>query len=110
MPANDLPSVAHMRAATAPAGVPPFNVGIVIGPGFIPMDMVGVQTVFGLMPGVHIHLLWKTDELVEGFPNCVAGELPELHHANATHVALKKFRVQTLVCPPIGKTELKFEL
>jgi len=69
MPANDLPSVAHLRGATAPVGVPPFNVGIVIGPGFVPMDMVGVQTVFGLMPGVHIHLLWKTDELVEGFPN-----------------------------------------
>lgn len=37
--------------------------------GFVPMDMVGVQTVLGLMPGVEIHLLWKTRELVEGFPN-----------------------------------------
>jgi cyclohexyl-isocyanide hydratase len=33
------------------------------------MDMVGIQTVFGLMPGAEIHLLWKSTELVEGFPN-----------------------------------------
>ena len=69
MPAKDLSSLAHLRAATSPAGVPPFHVGIIIGPGYVPMDMVGVHTVFGLMPGVHIHLLWKTEELVEGFPN-----------------------------------------
>jgi transcriptional regulator GlxA family with amidase domain len=41
----------------------------VIGPGFIPMDMVGIQTVFGLMPGAEIHLLWKDTDLVEGFPD-----------------------------------------
>ena len=69
MSANDLPSIAHLRAATSPAGVPRFHVGIVIGPGFIPMDMVGVQTVFGLMPGARIHLIWKTNDLVEGYPN-----------------------------------------
>jgi hypothetical protein len=49
--------------------VPAFRVGILIGPEFIPMDMVGIQTVFGLMPGAEIHLLWKTTELVEGFPS-----------------------------------------
>lgn len=66
---TNLPSVKKLRAATSPAGVPPFRVGIVIGPGFIPMDMVGIQTVFGLMPGAEIHLLWKSVELVEGFPS-----------------------------------------
>jgi putative intracellular protease/amidase len=66
---TNLPSIQKLRAATSPAGVPPFRVGIVIGPGYIPMDMVGVQTVFGLMPGAEIHLLWKSTELVEGFPN-----------------------------------------
>ncbi len=66
---TNLPSVQKLRAATSPPGVPPFRVGIVIGPGFIPMDMVGIQTVFGLMPGADIHLLWKSTDLVEGFPN-----------------------------------------
>jgi transcriptional regulator GlxA family with amidase domain len=66
---TNVPSIQKLRAATSPPGVPAFRVGIVIGPGFIPMDMVGIQTVFGLMPGAEIHLLWKTTELVEGFPN-----------------------------------------
>ena len=68
-PNPNLPSIAHLRAATSPAGTPAFNVGILVGPGFIPMDIVGVQTVLGLMPGARIHLLWKTRDLVEGFPN-----------------------------------------
>jgi cyclohexyl-isocyanide hydratase len=66
---TDLPSLNKLRAATSPAGTPPFRVGILVGPGFIPMDMVGIQTVFCLMPGADIHLLWKTTELVEGFPS-----------------------------------------
>ena len=66
---TNLPSIKGLRAATSPAGVPPFRVGIVIGPGFIPMDMVGIQAVFGLMPGAEIHLLWKSTDLVEGFPD-----------------------------------------
>lgn len=69
MNATDLHSLTYLRAATAPAGAPPFHVGIVIGPGFIPMDMVGVQSVFALMPGAKIHLLWKSHDLVEGYPN-----------------------------------------
>lgn len=69
MKPTDLPSLNHLRAVSAPEGAPPFHVGIIIGPGFVPMDMVGVQTVLGLMPGVEIHLLWKTQDLVEGFPN-----------------------------------------
>jgi putative intracellular protease/amidase len=69
MKPTDLPSLNHLRAVAAPDGVPPFHVGIIIGPGFVPMDMVGVQTVLGLMPGVEIHLFWKTLDLVEGFPN-----------------------------------------
>jgi transcriptional regulator GlxA family with amidase domain len=66
---TDLPSLNKLREATSPMGAPPFRVGILIGPGFIPMDMVGIQTVFGLMPGAEIHLLWKATELVEGFPS-----------------------------------------
>ena len=53
---------------TTPEGTAPFRVGILIGPGFIPMDIVGVQTVFGLMPGAEIYLCWKSLDQVEGFP------------------------------------------
>lgn len=56
-----------MLAALAPEGVPPFRVGILIGPGFVPMDIIGVQTVLALMPGSEIHLIWKNREVVEGF-------------------------------------------
>lgn len=59
----------YERMASSPPGVPAFHVGILIGPGFLPMDMVGVQTVFGFMPGARIHLLWKTQDMVEGFPS-----------------------------------------
>jgi putative intracellular protease/amidase len=64
-----LPSLERLRALTSPPGAPPFRVGILIGPGFVPMDMVGVQTVLGLMPGSEIHLLWKSLDLVEGLPS-----------------------------------------
>ncbi len=63
MDATDLPSLSHLRSATTLEGAPPFHVSIVVGPGFVPMDIVGVQTVLGLVPGAKIHLLWKTDEL-----------------------------------------------
>ncbi|MBI3898396.1 MAG: DJ-1/PfpI family protein [Gammaproteobacteria bacterium] len=66
---TDLHSMNHLREATTRPAVQPFHVGIVIGPGFIPMDMVGIQTVYGLMPGAQIHLIWKNTELVEGFPS-----------------------------------------
>ncbi len=69
MTATDLPSLNYLRSTGAPEGVPPFHVGIIIGPGFIPMDMVGIQTVFAVVPGAQIHLLWKTHDLVEGYPN-----------------------------------------
>jgi putative intracellular protease/amidase len=63
-----LPSLERLRALTSPPGTRPFRVGILIGPGFVPIDMVGVQTVLGLMPGAEIHLFWKSLELVEGLP------------------------------------------
>ena len=64
-----LPSLERLHALTSPPGARPFRVGILIGPGFVPMDMVGVQTVLGLMPGAEIHLLWKSHDLVEGLPS-----------------------------------------
>ncbi|MBU9360629.1 DJ-1/PfpI family protein [Burkholderia multivorans] len=66
---TDLPSVRALREDLAARAERPFRVAIVVGPGFIPMDMVGVQTVFGLMPGAEILLVWKNYDLVEGFPS-----------------------------------------
>lgn len=56
-----------MLAALAPPGFPPFRVGILIGPGFVPMDIIGVQTVLAMMPGSEIYFIWKNREVVEGF-------------------------------------------
>lgn len=73
-----------MLAALAPEGVAPFHVGILIGPGFVPMDMVGIQTVLAMMPGSQIHLIWKNRDVVEGFrswptvPTTTFGMCPKL--------------------------------
>lgn len=56
-----------LLAALAPQGVPPFRVGILIGPGFVPMDVIGVQTVLAMMPGSEVHFIWKNRNVVEGF-------------------------------------------
>lgn len=56
-----------MLAALAPEGMPPFHVGILVGPGFVPMDIVGIQTVLAMMPGSQIHFIWKNHDVVEGF-------------------------------------------
>lgn len=56
-----------MLAALAPEGVPPFHVGILVGPGFVPMDIIGVQTVLAMMPGSQIHFIWKNRDVLEGF-------------------------------------------
>jgi cyclohexyl-isocyanide hydratase len=66
---TDLPSVKALRADLAARAQKPFKVAILVGPGYIPMDMVGVQTVLGLMPGAEILLVWKNRDLVEGFPS-----------------------------------------
>jgi cyclohexyl-isocyanide hydratase len=64
-----IPSLEHLRSLMSPEGARPFQVGILIGPGFVPMDIVGVQSVLGLMPGARIHLIWKSQDLVEGLPS-----------------------------------------
>ncbi|KQN07085.1 glutamine amidotransferase [Sphingobium sp. Leaf26] len=73
-----------MLAALAPESVRPFHVGILIGPGFVPMDIIGVQTVLAMMPGSQIHFIWKTHDVVEGFrswptvPTATFDTCPEL--------------------------------
>lgn len=50
-----------------PPGGERLKVGIFVCPGFVPMDIIGAQSVFGIV-GAEIHLIWKRIELVEGFP------------------------------------------
>jgi putative intracellular protease/amidase len=66
---TDVPTMRQFRDQLVRPGSNPFKVAILVGPGFIPMGMVGVQTVLGMMPGAELHLVWKTRDLVEGFPN-----------------------------------------
>ena len=66
---QELPTMSEMRRKLIGTGSKPFKVAIVISPGFIPMDMVGIQTVLATCPGAELHLVWKKRELVEGFPN-----------------------------------------
>lgn len=56
-----------MLAALAPQGAAPFHVGILVGPGFVPMDIIGIQTVLAMMPGSRIHFIWKNRDVIEGF-------------------------------------------
>ena len=63
-------STDSMRALAArfePPGGRRLKIGIFVCPGFIPMDIIGAQSVFGIA-GAEIHLIWKRIELVEGFP------------------------------------------
>jgi cyclohexyl-isocyanide hydratase len=80
---TDIPSLNRLRDATAKKG-PPFRVGIVIGPGYFPLDMVGVQAVLGTLPGAEIYMVWKSLEPVEGFrgfwtlPTATFSDCPDL--------------------------------
>ncbi|RVJ06824.1 glutamine amidotransferase [Sinorhizobium meliloti] len=66
---QEMPTMTEMRRKMVGSGNKPFKVAIVISPGFIPMDMIGIQTVLATCPGAELHLVWKKRELVEGFPN-----------------------------------------
>jgi len=66
MSANDLPSIAYLRAASSPAGVPVFHVDIVIGPGFLPMDMRWYPDRLCPHAGRAHHFMWTTKDLIEG--------------------------------------------
>ena len=44
------------------------RIAILIAPGYQPVDIVGVHTAFGLMPGVEMHLVWKDIDEVIGLP------------------------------------------
>lgn len=44
------------------------KVAIFVCPGFAPVDMIGFHTLFGVLPTVELHLVWKNKELIIGAP------------------------------------------
>lgn len=51
---TDIPSLNRLRAAAVETGAPPFEVGNVVGSGYFPLNMVGVQAILGTTPGAEI--------------------------------------------------------
>lgn len=49
--------------------VRPLQIGILVAPGFMPVDIIGFHTCFGLMPQVTVHLVWKNLEEINGSPH-----------------------------------------
>jgi transcriptional regulator GlxA family with amidase domain len=48
--------------------LPPVNVAILVCPGYMPVDVIGIHTVFGTTPNATVHLVWKDLDEVIGFP------------------------------------------
>ncbi|WP_197373273.1 hypothetical protein [Mycolicibacterium baixiangningiae] len=48
--------------------LPPVTVAILVCPGYMPVDIIGIHTVFGTAPGATVHLVWKDLDEITGFP------------------------------------------
>jgi transcriptional regulator GlxA family with amidase domain len=46
----------------------PVQVAILVCPGFAPADIIGLHTIFGILPGATVHLVWKNLDEVMGIP------------------------------------------
>jgi transcriptional regulator GlxA family with amidase domain len=46
----------------------PLKVAILVCPHFAIMDVIGVHTVFGIVPNAEVHLVWKTMEPISAVP------------------------------------------
>jgi hypothetical protein len=44
------------------------QVAIFVCPGFAPVDIIGVHTIFGVLPTAELHLVWKDREPLVGMP------------------------------------------
>ncbi|WAS89760.1 DJ-1/PfpI family protein [Nannocystis punicea] len=44
------------------------QVAIFVCPGFAPVDMIGIHTIFGVMPTAEVHLVWKDRSPLLGMP------------------------------------------
>jgi transcriptional regulator GlxA family with amidase domain len=45
------------------------KVAILVCPGFAPVDIIGLHTIFGMLPGAQVHLVWKDLDEIVGIPN-----------------------------------------
>lgn len=44
------------------------QIAILVCPGYAPADIIGLHTIFGILPGAHVHLVWKDLDEVVGIP------------------------------------------
>ena len=44
------------------------QVAILVCPGYMPIDVIGLHTTFGMLPGAQVHLVWKDLDEVVGVP------------------------------------------
>jgi hypothetical protein len=44
------------------------QVAILVCPRFAPVDIIGLHTIFGLLPGAQVHLVWKNLDDIVGMP------------------------------------------
>ena len=44
------------------------QVAIFVCPGYFLPDVIGVQTVFGMLPNTEVHFVWKNKDELEGAP------------------------------------------
>ncbi|SEH76886.1 DJ-1/PfpI family protein [Mycolicibacterium rutilum] len=51
------------------AELPEINVAILVCPGYMPVDIIGIHTIFGTAPGANVQLVWKSLDEVVGYPN-----------------------------------------
>ncbi|OKI10003.1 isonitrile hydratase [Streptomyces sp. CB02923] len=44
------------------------EIAILVCPDYMPVDVIGLHTVLGMLPGVNVHLVWKNLDEISGFP------------------------------------------
>ncbi|MFE7117120.1 DJ-1/PfpI family protein [Streptomyces sp. NPDC057654] len=44
------------------------NIAILVCPGYMPVDIIGIHTGLGLLPDVNVHLVWKNLDEIMGSP------------------------------------------
>jgi transcriptional regulator GlxA family with amidase domain len=44
------------------------QIAILVCPGYAPIDVIGVHTMFGILPGAQVHLVWKDLDEIVGIP------------------------------------------
>ncbi|MFF3273511.1 DJ-1/PfpI family protein [Streptomyces chrestomyceticus] len=45
------------------------EIAILVCPGYMPVDIIGFHTAFGLLPDVNLHLVWKNLDEIAGMPH-----------------------------------------